>query len=386
MEKTKIALLGCTGSIGLQTLDVILHHAEQMELFAVSANKNIELLKQIEVEFSPQYIGIADDWTAKCAEKTMNAQIISGRQSSAAIAALPEVDIVVIAVTGMEAVFPLIAAAKAGKKIALANKESIVCGGDWMQNQLKTFDAKILPIDSEQSAIFQCLQGLSSKKNEVDRLILTASGGPFRTWSFDQIEKATLEQTLRHPNWSMGKKITIDSATLINKGLEVIEARYLFDIEPERIDVLIHPQSIVHSMVECVDGAILAQLGSPDMRLPIQYALTFPNRMHSPAKRLTIDQLTALTFDKPNIEIFNGLSLAYDAMRIGGTATAIYNAANEQAVQAFLERKISFIQITELVDRALEHVEANVPHLLEDILEDDARARAFVRQEISKIG
>lgn len=377
MKQLQVAVLGCTGSIGQQTLDVIRMHTEKMHLAAISVHHSIDQLAEICQEFHPEYVGIVDPAQTKFMDqKQLDVKIITGEETNQLLAELPEVDVIVIAITGMVAIFPLLAAAKAGKQIALANKECIVCGGEWMQQQLKNYSAIIHPVDSEQSAIYQCLQGIHEKQ-EVQRLILTASGGPFRCKPMEQMHHITVEQALKHPNWSMGKKITIDSATLINKGLEVIEAAYLFDMTADQIDVLIHPQSIVHSMIETCDGSILAQLGSSDMRLPIQYALTYPARLPSPASTLTAQQLSCLQFEEPDTKRFPGLQLAYDALRIGGTAPAIYNAANEVAVERFLNHEIAFLEIAACVADTLQAIQVHIVSELEEILYDDRHARDF---------
>ena len=375
MKKLQIAVLGCTGSIGMQTLDVIRMHADTMRLTALSIHKNIEDIKAICHEFQPEFIGISDQASAAKAKDWIGeGELIAGEECNRILAELPQIDAVVIAITGMVAIFPLLAAAKAGKSIALANKECIVCGGEWMREQLKQTTGIIHPVDSEQSAIYQCLQAIRNR-DEVRRLLLTASGGPFREYSTEQMKAVTVEQALKHPNWKMGQKITIDSATLMNKGLEVIEAAYLFDVSPEQIDVFIHPQSIVHSMIETQDGSILAQLGSSDMRLPIQYALTYPHHISSPVTSLTVEKLANLNFFEPDTKRFPGLRLAYDALREGGTAPAIYNAANEVAVDRFLSREISFLDIANSVEETLMNVSARKPKNLEDILADDQQAR-----------
>ena len=379
MKKLQIAVLGCTGSIGMQTLDVIRIHADTMQLTALSIHRSIDKLAAICDEFHPKFVGVSDEQNAKAAKNCIGgAELLAGAECNATLAALPEIDAVVIAVTGMVAIFPLLAAAKAGKSIALANKECIVCGGEWMKEQLKHTTGILHPVDSEQSAIYQCLQAIQDKE-EVHRLILTASGGPFREYAHEQLKCVTVEQALKHPNWSMGKKITIDSATLINKGLEVIEAAYLFDMRHDQIDVIIHPQSIVHSMIETRDGSILAQLGCSDMRLPIQYALTYPHRLASPADALTIEKMANLTFFEPDTQRFPGLRLAYDALKQGGTAPAIYNAANEVAVDRFLNGEIAFLDIAKFVEEALIKIPAHTPHSLDEILADDQQARRLVQ-------
>lgn len=382
MKKLQIAILGCTGSIGKQTLDVVRMHQDTMNVVAISVQKSTQALPSICQEFNPRYVGIADEKAAKNSEPMESAKTtiewLIGETCNETIAGLPEVDIVVMALTGMKAIFPLLVAMKKNKRVALANKECIVCGGTWMQEQLKKTGGVIHPVDSEQSAIYQCLQGIA-KESEVERLILTASGGPFRDWSREEMTYVTREQALKHPNWSMGQKITIDSATLINKGLEVMEAAYLFDMPAERIDVFIHPQSIVHSMIETCDHGILAQLGCSDMRLPIQYALTYPHRAPSPTPALSWEQMSQLTFQKPDFDRFTGLQLAYDALKEGGTAPAIFNGANEVAVERFLEEEIAFLSIADCVAEALLRVPSKIPRELDDVLEADRCAREVAR-------
>lgn len=382
-KKLRVAVLGATGSIGRQTLEVIREHSDQMRAVAISLNENITELKKICDEFKPGYVGLRNEKLCADAKGFVgDAEFVCGEGCNEAIAQLPEVDIVVMAITGMQAIFPLLSAIKKGKPVALANKECIVCGGEWMQRKCLEYGATIYPVDSEQSAIFQCLQGLASKK-EVEKLILTASGGPFLKVSYEEMAMATPGQALKHPTWTMGKKISIDSATMINKGLEVIEACYLFNMPYQQVKVLIHPQSIVHSMVETRDGAVMAQLGCSDMRLPIQYALTYPNRIALSTERLNLAKLGALTFFEPDLERFEGLGFAYEAMKLGGTAPAIYNAANEAAVDAYLKEQIGFLDIARIVGDALSALPSHQPILLEDILDDDRKAREYVCQRIS---
>lgn len=367
-EIKNLAILGCTGSVGRQTLSVVDAHPGLFHVKALTANGNEKGLKDLVAKYSPEFSALTER---------------DGDGANITAATLDSVDTVVIAITGMKAIFPLRAALKAKKRVALANKESIVCGGELLKAELDENRERLFPVDSEHSAIFQCIQGLFSRK-EISRIILTASGGPFREYTAKQLEGVTVEMALRHPSWNMGKKITIDCATLANKGLEVIEARFLFGVEADHIDVLIHPGSIVHSFVETVDGALLAQFGSPDMRLPIQYALTWPRRLDSPVKRLSAADLAALRFELPDTERFPALRMAYDALSAGGTATAVYNAANEAAVSAFLEGGAGFLDIPAAIESALCAIPARVPDSFEEILEADRRAREHVLKFITR--
>lgn len=367
-EIRNLAILGCTGSVGRQTLSVVDAHPELFRVKALTANSSEQELNALVDKYRPEFSAL----TAR-----------DGDEANVLAATLDSVDTVVIAITGMKAIFPLRAALKAKKRVALANKESIVCGGALLKKELDEHRDQLFPVDSEHSALFQCMQGLSGK-DEISRLILTASGGPFREYTKEQLKDVTLEMALRHPSWNMGKKITIDCATLANKGLEVIEAHFLFGVDAENIDVLIHPGSIVHSFVETVDGALLAQLGSPDMRLPIQYALTWPKRLLSPVKRLTAKDLAILRFELPDTERFPALRMAYDALKAGGTATAVFNAANEVAVEAFIKGKAGFLDIPAAIESALCAIPAATPNSFEEILDADRRAREHVSIMIAR--
>ncbi len=376
----RLAVLGCTGSIGKQTLSVADRHPGLFTVTALSADRNIEALLPLVRKYRPKAVAVRDESAAKLLKPDLpnGTELLAGENASAEAAALNDVDAVVVAVLGMAALPSLLSAIRAKKHIALANKESIVCGGELVQNELKAHNQTIYPIDSEQSAIFQCLKDIAPQ--EVERLILTASGGAFRTWSLLEMAAATPEQALQHPNWDMGRKITIDSATLMNKGLEVIEAHYLFGVPAERIKVLLHPQSIVHSLVETIDGSLLAQLSTPDMRLAIQYALTYPDRIPSSVTKL---DLTAapLEFSKPDKARFPGLPLAYEALKAGGVAPTVYNASNEAAVQLFFEHRLRFLDIARKVEEALEAVPNVRKPALGDIYEADRRAREFVLRQ-----
>lgn len=382
MTPRTIALLGSTGSIGQAVLDVARQHPGEIRVSVLAAHSNIDLLAKQVAEFKPEHVGIADESKASELRERItssNATLAVGETDIAALAKLDAVDIVVNAIVGAAGLHVSLTAAKAGKQLALANKESLVAGGPLFPPLLKKYGGTILPIDSEHSAIWQCLT--SGKPDEIKRIILTASGGPFRALPREQFETITIEMALNHPTWKMGKKITIDSATLVNKGLEVIEACMLFSLPPEKISVLIHPQSIIHSMVEFVDSSMIAQLSSPDMRLPIQYALFWPQRKRSDYGQLDLETLRSLTFGQPDYEKFPALALAFEAARSGGTAPAVYNAANEVAVAAFLEGAISFTRIADIVKMAVDEVPLVSEPSLNDILDADRQARQIAQQK-----
>lgn len=350
----KIAILGSTGSIGTQTLDIVRNYSEELQVVALAAGSNVELLEKQIREFQPKVVAM---WSEKAALdlkqriSDLKVEVLTGMEGLLAIAVLPEVEVLVTAIVGMIGIRPTIEAIKAGKDIALANKETLVCAGHIIMPLAKEYNVAILPVDSEHSAIFQSLNG--EPKNRISKILLTASGGPFRGKKREELQNMQVEDALKHPNWSMGRKITIDSSTLVNKGLEVMEAKWLFGVEPEQIQVVVHPQSIIHSMVEYVDGAVIAQLGIPDMKLPIQYALFYPDRRVMNEKKLDFFELQNMTFEKPDTETFYGLKLAYEALRSGGNVPTIYNAANEKAVALFLEKKISYLQIPEMIERSM---------------------------------
>jgi len=383
-----LSILGSTGSIGIQTLDV----AEKLNIKveALCANSNIDLLEQQARKFKPVFVAVADMAAGKILQHRLfgsNIKVFFGEDGVIKTASSQNSDTVVAAMVGMAGLLPTLEAIKAGKKIALANKETLVTGGKIVMQEAQSRGVSILPVDSEHSAIFQCLWGNSIK--DVKKIILTASGGPFRTWSIEDIRNASVEQALRHPNWDMGKKITIDSATLMNKGLEVIEARWLFGLMPEQIDVIIHPQSIVHSMVEYKDGSIIAQLGMPDMRMPIQIALAYPNRADYAFSTLDLITQGKLEFERPDMEKFPCLSLAYEALAEGGLATTVLNSANEVCVSLFIENKIKFYHISLLIKKCLEYFKylysENYSFTLNDIIETDRKVRQFIcdcRKEI----
>lgn len=350
----RIAILGSTGSIGTQTLDIVRNNKEELEVVALAADSNVILIEKQAREFRPDIIAM---WNKEAAAELrlrisdLPIQVLEGMEGLLAISVLPKVDVLVTAIVGMIGIRPTIEAIKAGKDIALANKETLVCAGHIIMPLAKENNVSILPVDSEHSAIFQSLNG--EPKNRINKILLTASGGPFRGKKRNELENIQVEDALKHPNWAMGRKITIDSSTLVNKGLEVMEAKWLFDVEPEQIQVVVHPQSIIHSMVEYVDGAVMAQLGIPDMKLPIQYALFYPDRRIMNEKKLNFFELQTMTFEKPDTETFYGLNLAYEALKCGGNVPTIYNAANEKAVALFLEKKIRYLQITDLIAKCM---------------------------------
>lgn len=364
----RIGILGSTGSIGTQALDVVRRNSDELSVLALSAGSNVSLLEEQVREFRPLYAVMQHEEAARELRLRLGdtpVKVLYGMEGLLEIAVLPEIEMLVTALVGMIGIRPTIAAIEAGKDIALANKETLVCAGHIIMPLARKYKVRILPVDSEHSAIFQSLNG--EKSEDISKLILTASGGPFRGRDVSDLAKVTKEDALRHPNWTMGQKITIDSATLVNKGLEVIEARWLFGIAGENIQVIIHPQSIIHSMVEFIDGGIIAQLGTPDMMLPIQYALFYPERRVLTGKKVDFTELSSLDFEKPDFETFKGLKLAYEALACGGSMPTVYNAANERAVSLFLDGKISFLAIYELIEGAMAaHKLINEPRV-EDI-------------------
>lgn len=379
--KRNISILGSTGSIGRQSLDVIA--ACGMSVAALTANSSVELMEQQVRQFKPELAVLMDEEAAKELKARIadtNTRVASGMEGLIEAASLPSADTVITAVVGMVGLRPTLAAIEAGKRIALANKETLVCAGELVMAAAARKGVEIVPVDSEHSALFQSLQGCADQKKEVKRLILTASGGPFFGWKKDALEEVTLEQALKHPNWSMGAKITVDSATLMNKGLEFIEAMHLYQMPPEKISIVVHRESIIHSLVEYCDNAVIAQLGSPDMRLPIQYALTWPERTVGPAEPLDLLKCGALTFAEPDPEAFPCLALALKAAAIGGTAGAILNGANEAAVGLFLQKKIGFMDIARRVARAMEEVPVVQNPTLEDVLNADRAAREVAQR------
>lgn len=363
----KISILGSTGSIGRQTLEVVAEQSD-IEVVGLTANRNVDLLLEQIATFRPKVVAVMDEESAKTLKDKVGKEtvILSGMEGLITVATLPEVEMVVTAVVGMIGLVPTVEAIKAGKDIALANKETLVTAGELIMKLVKTHGVKILPVDSEHSAIFQALNGEDYDK--IEYIWLTASGGPFRETPASEFEKITLEKALKHPNWSMGNKITIDSATLMNKGLEVIEAKWLFGVSIDQVKVVIHPQSIIHSMVSFQDSSVLAQLGLPDMKLPIQYALYYPNRRNNNYSRLNLAQIGQLTFEEPDTSRFPCLQYAYDAIKIAGTMPTVMNAANELAVKKFLERKIHFLEIPKIIDYCMSKHDIIKEPTLDDIL------------------
>ncbi len=367
----KIAILGSTGSIGTQTLEVVSLH-NNIQVVAMSAGRNITLFERQIRKFQPKIVSVADQETAVQLQERISDLSLTvryGIEGMIEVATHTEAELVVTAVVGMIGIRPTIAAIRANKDIALANKETLVCAGHLIMPLIKKHKVQLLPVDSEHSAVFQSLQG--NDANPIERILLTASGGPFLGKTCKELSEVTVEDALHHPNWSMGKKITIDSATLVNKGLEVIEAKWLFDVDVEQIQVVVHPQSVIHSAVQYRDGAVLAQLGTPDMKIPIQYALYYPKRLHLPEKRLDLFALKSLTFMEPDEKVFKGIALARKAVSIGGNMPTILNAANECAVDLFLHQKISFLEITKLIESCMEQIPFAENPTIDEILETE---------------
>ncbi len=365
----KITILGSTGSIGSQTLDVIRNNPGDFEVVALVAGTNVELMAEQIKEFHPRYVVMKDVHSATRLQeivKEENCDIMYGMDGFVEVSTLPEIEMVVAAMVGMIGLRPVMEAIKAGKDIALANKETLVTAGHLIIPMAKEYGVNLLPVDSEHSAIFQSLNG--EKKEQIETIYLTASGGPFRTYTKEQLEGVTVEQALNHPNWAMGKKITTDSATMLNKGLEIIEAKWLFEVDIEKIHVLVQPQSIIHSMVGFRDGAVMAQLGTPDMRLPIQYAMYYPDRVFLGGERLDFEKIANIQFEKPNTEVLRGIPLAVESSKIGGSMPTVMNAANEYAVAKFLNKEIAFLDIYGMIEFAMEkHKKIEQPNL-EEIL------------------
>ena len=380
----KISILGSTGSIGTQTLEVV-ENLKDIKVMAITGNSNIRLLEKQTRKFQPELVAVMDEKHAEILKEKlsdMHIRVISGMDGLVEAATYEGVDTVVTSVVGNVGLKPTFEAIRAGKNIALANKETLVSAGQLVMDLAKKHDIKIYPVDSEHSAIFQSLQG--NEGNKIERILLTASGGPFRGKKREELLHVTAADALKHPNWSMGNKITIDSATLMNKGLEVMEAKWLFGVDVDQIEVLVHPQSIVHSAVEYEDGAIVAQLGEPDMRVPIQYALTYPKRVKNPFPRVDFTQRSNLTFDKPDMETFKCLSLAYRALKTGGTLPAVLNGANEVAVARFLKGDIGFLDIPELIEQTMDAYTVKYEYTLEDLLEADAWAKDYAAKVVFK--
>ncbi len=384
--KKNISLLGATGSIGTSTLDVVRQHPERYRLVGLAAGNNIELLARQVAEFEPLLVSVAQadklDALAALLPASWRGQLCHGPEGAVAVAELAEADTVVSAIVGAAGLLPTMAAVEAGKDVALANKETLVMAGALVMERVRKNGVQLLPVDSEHNAIAQALA--AGRPEDVARLILTASGGPFRQWPAERLREVTVEQALNHPNWAMGRKITIDSATLMNKGLEVIEARWLFGIEAERIDVLVHPQSIVHSLVEFIDGSVVAQLGIPDMRLPIAYALAWPERLDLRLPSLNLATAPDLSFLPPDLERFPALALAFAVCRAGGILPAVLNGANEVAVEAFLEHRLSFTGISEVVRETVESTENTEAASVDHVLQADAAARRLAAAAVRR--
>ena len=378
-KKRTIAILGSTGSIGTQTLQVVDEHPECFEVYALTANDRVDELIEQARKYQPEAVVIANETKyeyLKEALQDMPIKVYGGYEAICQIVQSDPIDVVVTALVGFSGLRPTIEAIKAGKAIALANKETMVVAGELINELAMKHEVPILPVDSEHSAIFQCLAGEGD--NKVEKLILTASGGPFRTFSKEQLETVTKEQALKHPNWSMGAKITIDSASMMNKGFEVIEAKWLFGMDAKGIDVIVHPQSVIHSMVQFADGTVKAQLGTPDMRLPIMYALSYPVRLPSTFERLDFTKTTELTFEQPDMERFPNLQLAYQALTMGGNMPCVLNAANEVCVAAFLKEKIKFTEMSRLIERAMQSIDYQLKPTLDNLLETDRNTRRMV--------
>ena len=380
----KIAILGSTGSIGTQTLEVVRENGD-IEVLALAAGNNIRLLEEQIREFHPKLAAV---WTEEKAKelrenvRDLDVDIVYGMDGLLEVAVIAEAEILVTAIVGMIGIRPTIEAIKAGKDIALANKETLVTAGHIIMPLAKEHGVSILPVDSEHSAIFQSLQG--GQRKALHKILLTASGGPFRGKKREDLEHIQVEDALKHPNWEMGRKITIDSSTMVNKGLEVIEAKWLFDVDIDQVEVVVQPQSIIHSMVEYEDGAIIAELGTPDMKLPIQYALYYPERRYLPGERLDFGTLSQITFEKPDMDTFYGLRLAFEAGRAGGSLPTVFNAANEKAVALFLERKIGYMQIPALIQECMEqHKKIECP-TLEEILKTEQNVYAYIDKKVKE--
>lgn len=377
----QLAILGSTGSIGTQTLDVVRKHPEEFSVYALSAHRSIDLLIKQALEFNPAVVCIADEayYRPLCeALSDLPIRVLAGEKALLEMVTMPAIDVVVAAMVGYAGLRPTMEAIRAGKTIALANKETLVVAGEIICQLAQRYHTPILPVDSEHSAIFQSLVG--ENMADVEKLLLTASGGPFRTFSLEQMQSVTSEQALRHPNWEMGAKITIDSASMMNKGFEVIEARWLFDIPVEKIQVLVHPQSVVHSAVQFVDGSVKAQLGTPDMRIPIQYALTYPERWHNDVARLDLFTTQSLTFEEPDLQRFPNLVLSYEAIRRGGNMPCVLNAANEIVNLAFRQGKCGFLQMSDIIAKTMDKVHFVAEPNYETYVETDDVARRIAKE------
>lgn len=379
----KIGILGSTGSIGTQTLEIVRSNPD-LQVIALAAGSNVSLMEQQVREFHPMLAVMGSEEAATDLKNRIadtDTRVSAGMEGMLELAILPQMEVLVTAIVGMIGIRPTIAAIKAGKTIALANKETLVTAGHIIMPLAKEKGVSILPVDSEHSAIFQSMHG--ENRERVSKILLTASGGSFRGKKTEELQDITVEDALKHPNWSMGRKITVDSATLVNKGLEVMEAKWLFDVEPEQIQVVVHPQSIIHSMVEYVDGGIMAQLGMPDMKLPIQYALFYPDRRPMDGRRVDFFALKSISFEEPDIKTFRGLQLAYDAIAAGGSMPTVFNAANEKAVGLFLDKKIRFLAIYDLIQGAMEQHKVIANPTVDEILEAEAQAHAYISGKLS---
>lgn len=393
--KQQITILGSTGTIGQNTLDVIAQHPKRYGVFALTAQHNYQSLAEQCIQFEPKYAVLVDDTHALLLQQILESNelettVLTGTDALNEVASAAEVDAVMAAIVGAAGLLPCLAAAKAGKRILLANKEALVMSGALFMQTAKDHGATILPIDSEHNAIFQCFDNkcaslLAEPARGIDKIILTASGGPFRTWSLAQMQSATPAQACNHPNWKMGQKISVDSATMANKGLEVIEAHWLFGAAPAKIDVLLHPQSIVHSMVQYCDGSVIAQLGQPDMRTPIAYGLAYPERISAGVAALDLTQMSDLSFEKPDTDKFPCLKLAYQALLAGGTAATVFNAANEVAVAAFLQQRIGFTDIANIIETTLSGTSHRPVDSIEAILDVDAAARLMANEMLVRL-
>ncbi|MBO4808350.1 MAG: 1-deoxy-D-xylulose-5-phosphate reductoisomerase [Lachnospiraceae bacterium] len=379
----KIGILGSTGSIGTQTLDIVKAFPEELKVVALSAGTNVELMEKQIRQFNPELavmgsLEAARDLRARVAD--LDVRVLGGMEGMLEMAVLPSMDIFVTAIVGMIGIRPTIAAIKAGKTIALANKETLVCAGHIIMPLAKEMGVSILPVDSEHSAIFQSLK--NEPKDKIDKILLTASGGPFRGMTTEQLRDKTVADALKHPNWSMGQKITVDSASLVNKALEVMEARWLFDVSLDQIQVIIHPQSIIHSAVQFIDGGIIAQMGVPDMKLPIQYALFYPDRMPMEGNRVDFFKLASITFEKPDTDTFKGLALGLEAAKIGGSMPTVFNAANERANAMFIRKEIKFLQIGEIIEKCMNHHKVIANPTVEQILEVEKDIYDYIDSEV----
>lgn len=382
MQKPKnIAILGSTGSIGTQALEVVLEQPNSFQVSVLTAQNNADLLIEQALQFQPKAVVIVNsdlEAKVKSALSGQNIQVLAGKDALTEVVQLPEIELVLTALVGYAGLAPTIQAIKSKKDIALANKETLVVAGDLITRLLKEYQVQMYPVDSEHSAIFQCLVG--EEQNPIEKIILTASGGPFRGKKAEELANVTKAQALKHPNWDMGAKVTIDSASLMNKGLEVMEAKWLFDLEVEQVDVIVHPQSIVHSLVQFEDGSIKAQLGLPDMKLPIQYAMAYPQRLKTNFKRFNFAEYPNLTFEKPDTETFRNLSLAFEALKTGGNTACVLNAANEIAVESFLRDKIGFLEMSDIIEKCMQKVNFITNPTYEDYVQSDTEARRYAQE------